>query len=506
MFLGTAGRLMNMATRIIIGCFLLALSCFVLVSCGAEGETSTPDATKASEQKPSQETSPAPTPTAGSGLRLPTNSAQKTPTIAIATAAPTLEPRATPPQPTGIKQTLPTPAANATSAATPVLPVPHTDSPTPTPTTPTPPAPPTPAPLRPLTIERVFPSLEFSRLTNLVQPNQGHDMLFVTEQSGRILVFPNQQDSTAATLFLDLSPLVSERNSEEGLLGLAFDPSFEDNGFFYVYYSASNPRRSVLSRFSASENDPNTALVGSELIIMEIPQPAGNHNGGQLAFGPDGYLYVGLGDGSASGDPFNNGQNRTTLLGSILRIDVATASEGERYRVPLDNPLVGVANARPEIWAYGLRNPWRFSFDSQTGAMWAADVGQNSWEEIDLIQKGLNYGWNVMEGAHCFSPRSGCDETGLQLPLAEYGRAEGCSVIGGYVYRGTLLPSLVGAYVFGDFCSGKIWGLRYDGESVTEALLLVDSDLMITSFGVDRTGNLYIVSRNQGLYRLVPKE
>ena len=331
-------------------------------------------------------------------------------------------------------------------------------------------------------------------------------MLFVTEQSGRILVFPNQQDSTAATLFLDLSPLVSERNSEEGLLGLAFDPSFEDNGFFYVYYSASNPRRSVLSRFSASENDPNTALVGSELIIMEIPQPAGNHNGGQLAFGPDGYLYVGLGDGGASGDPFNNGQNRTTLLGSILRIDVATASEGERYRVPLDNPLVGVANARPEIWAYGLRNPWRFSFDSQTGAMWAADVGQNSWEEIDLIQKGLNYGWNVMEGAHCFSPRSGCDETGLQLPLAEYGRAEGCSVIGGYVYRGTLLPSLVGAYVFGDFCSGKIWGLRYDGESVTEALLLVDSDLMITSFGVDRTGNLYIVSRNQGLYRLVPKE
>ena len=361
-------------------------------------------------------------------------------------------------------------------------------------------------PLRPLMIERVFPNLGFRDLTNLGQPYQGPDMLFATEQAGRIVVFPNRQNATEAKLYLDLSLKVSDANNEEGLLGLAFDPSFQDNGFFYVYYSASNPRRSILSRFSASKSDPNSAEVDSELIIMEIPQPAGNHNGGQLAFGPDGFLYVGLGDGGRGGDPLDNGQNRETLLGSILRIDVAAASETERYRIPSDNPLVGVANARPEIWAYGLRNPWRFSFDPETATMWAADVGQSSWEEIDLIEKGRNYGWNVMEGAHCFSPRNGCDETGLQLPLAEYGRAEGCSITGGYVYRGEVTPSLAGAYVFGDFCSGKIWGLGYDGQSVTQALLLVESDLMITSFGVDRARNLYVLSRNEGIYRLVPKD
>ena len=271
--------------------------------------------------------------------------------------------------------------------------------------------------------------LEFSRLTNLAQANEELDRLFVTEQGGRILVFPNQHDVAQASLFLDLSPRVSENSNEEGLLGLAFDPDFQNNGYFYVYYSASTPRRSVISRFSVSQNDANSADVGSELIILEIPQPAGNHNGGQLAFGPDGYLYVGLGDGGGSGDRFGNGQNPATLLGSILRINVATASEGERYRVPADNPLAGVADARPEIWAYGLRNPWRFSFDAQTGALWAADVGQNSWEEIDLIEKGLNYGWNVMEGAHCFSPRTGCDETGLQLPVAEYGRPEAARLL-----------------------------------------------------------------------------
>ncbi len=363
---------------------------------------------------------------------------------------------------------------------------------------------PTPLPLRPLEIERVFPNLQFNRLTNLVQPDDDADRLFVTEQSGRIFIFPNQQDAAQASLFLDLTSQVNEGHNEEGLLGLAFDPDFRSNGYFYVYYSATTPRRSVISRFSAGRTDPNTADADSELIIMEIPQPAGNHNGGQLAFGPDGYLYAGLGDGGGSGDRFGNGQNPATLLGSILRIDVAASSENERYRVPQDNPFVGAGEARPEVWAYGLRNPWRFSFDIQSGRLWAADVGQNSWEEIDLIEKGLNYGWNVMEGAHCFSPGTGCNETGLQLPAAEYSTWEGCSVTGGYVYRGTGLPSLFGAYVFGDFCSGKIWGIRYDGQSVTESMLLVDSDLQITSFGVDRAGNLYVVSRNQGVYRFAP--
>ena len=343
-------------------------------------------------------------------------------------------------------------------------------------------------------------------MTNLVQPDDGRDLLFATQQGGRILVFPDQQDGTESNLFLDLSLKVSQVGNEEGLLGLVFDPNFKENGYFYVYYSATNPRRSVLSRFSVNKDDPNLADAGSEFIIMEIPQPAANHNGGQLAFGPDGYLYMGLGDGGHGGDPFGNGQNVGTLLGSILRIDVADASDAAGYTVPPDNPLIGVADARPEIWAYGLRNPWRFSFDTQTGALWAGDVGQESWEEINLIEEGLNYGWNVMEGAHCFSPMDNCEQTGLQLPMAEYRTAEGCAVTGGYVYRGAALPSLAGAYVFGDFCTGKIWGLRYDSRSVNEVLLLVDSGLMITSFGVDQAGTLYILSRNAGIYRLIEAE
>ncbi len=369
----------------------------------------------------------------------------------------------------------------------------------------------TPMPSYPMTVERAFPNLTFKRLTNLVQPDDGRDRLFVTEQGGRIHVFPDQQQVEEFALFLDLSARVRTAANEEGLLGLAFDPHFKESGYFYVYYSASDPRRSVVSRFSVNPNDPGAADVGSELIILEIPQPAGNHNGGQLAFGPDGYLYMGLGDGGLGGDPFGNGQNVTTLLGSILRIDVTAASESEGYRIPPDNPLVGVAGARQEVWAYGLRNPWRFSFDSEAGdgragLIWAGDAGQNRWEGIDLVEKGLNYGWNVMEGAHCFSPRSGCDDAGLQLPLAEYGRAGGCSVIGGYVYRGTGLPTLAGAYIYGDFCSGKIWGLWYDGRSVTKNLLLADSGLSIASFGLDLAGNLYILSRDAGIYRLVPNE
>ena len=364
----------------------------------------------------------------------------------------------------------------------------------------------TPVPSRRMAVERAFPNLTFKRLTNLVQPDDGRDRLFVTEQEGRIHVFPNRQQVEELALFLDLSAKVSEAHNEEGLLGLAFDPHFKETGYFYVYYSSSDPRRSVLSRFSAGPDDPGAADAGSELIILQIPQPTGNHNGGQLAFGPDGYLYVGVGDGGLGGDPFGNGQNTATLLGSILRIDVAAASEDEPYRIPPENPLVGVAGARPEIWAYGLRNPWRFSFDPQTGLMWVGDVGQNSWEEIDLVESGLNYGWNVMEGAHCFSPRSDCDGTGLRLPLVEYGSAEGCSVIGGYVYRGPGLPSLLGAYIYSDFCSGEIWSLRYDGRSVTEQLLLAGSGLSVTSFGLDLAGNLYILSRNSGIHRLIQRE
>ena len=331
-------------------------------------------------------------------------------------------------------------------------------------------------PLGPMTIERVFPNLAFRRLTNLAQPDDGRDMLFVTEQGGQIRSFPARQDVTETFVFVDISDRVDEGGNEEGLLGLAFAPDYRESGHFYVYYSAGDPRRSVLSRFTASRSDPGQTDVASELIIMEVPQPASNHNGGQLAFGPDGYLYIGLGDGGRGGDPFGNGQNTATLLGSILRIDVSAASEEVRYRIPPDNPFAGTAGAAEEVWAYGLRNPWRFSFDSETGRLWMGDVGQKDWEEVDLVEKGLNYGWNIMEGAHCFRPSIGCDGTGLQLPVAEYGRADGCSIIGGYVYRSGVLPSLTGAYVYGAFCSGKVWGLRHDGQSLSEHVLLVDSD------------------------------
>ena len=370
-----------------------------------------------------------------------------------------------------------------------------------------------PPALRPLAVERVFPSLEFSRLTNLAQPDDGSNRFFVTQQGGLIRVFPNRQDVTEAPVFLDIRDRVSQRHNEEGLLGMAFDPAFKDNGFFYLYYSASGPRRSVLSRFSASGVDPNLADADSELMVLEIPEPAGNHNGGQLAFGPGGFLYIGVGDGGRGGDPFGNGQNTGTLLGTILRIDVSGANAGERYKIPASNPFVGVDGSREEIFAYGLRNPWRFSFDmghadvrnkepERPVEIWVADVGQNLWEEIDLVRSGLNYGWNIMEGGHCFSPSSGCQEAGLELPVAEYGRDAGCSVTGGYVYRGNSLPSLAGAYVFGDFCSGSIWGMRYDGTSVSDSFLLAESRLNITSFGQDLTGEIYVLSRNAGIYRL----
>ena len=360
------------------------------------------------------------------------------------------------------------------------------------------------APLQPMQVERVFPNLTFTHLTNLAQADDGLDRFFVTEQVGFIRVFSDDQLATGANIFLDITDRVSEATNEEGLLGLAFDPDYQNNGHFYIHYSAANPRRSVVSRFSVSQNDPNTADQGSEFVIIEINQPFPNHNSGQLAFGLDGHLYVGLGDGGSGGDPLGHGQNKGTLLGSILRIDVSGVSDDKNYRIPPDNPFVGVAGAREEIWAFGLRNPWRFAFDEHTGLLWLGDVGQSSQEEIDLVKKGLNYGWNIMEGGNCFSPSVNCDQTGLELPVVEYSHSDGCSVTGGDVYRNSELPSLLGAYVYGDFCSGKIWGLRYDGNTVTEHMLLVDSDLSITSFGQDLAGNLFILSRNDGIFRLVP--
>ena len=360
--------------------------------------------------------------------------------------------------------------------------------------------PPTSTPLKPMSVARSFPNLNFRRLTGLVQPDDGLGVLYVTEQRGLIRIFPNQQDVSKSTVFLDITGRVNEGGNEEGLLGLAFDPGYQDSGFFYVYYSAKDPRRSVVSRFSVNPNDPSKADPDSESIILKIPQPFKNHNGGQIAFGPDGYLYIGLGDGGSGGDPLLHGQNPTTLLGSLLRIDI---SNQNGYQIPSDNPFLSVAGAKPEIWAYGLRNPWRFSFDRETGDLWLGDVGQNSSEEINLVKKGLNYGWNVMEGAHCFRPKNGCDGNGLESPIVEYGSDQGCSVIGGNVYRGTGLPSISGIYLYGDFCRGTVWGLRHNGQTVTEHIILAKVDAQITSFGEDQAGNVYILSRDDGIYHLV---
>lgn len=360
-----------------------------------------------------------------------------------------------------------------------------------------------PEPLQKKQVQRAFPNLSFKRMVGMAYPDDGSNRLLVLLQPGVVMAFANDQNVETAEVFLDIRERVSDRGNEEGLLGIAFAPDFRDDGYFYVYYSAANPRRSVLSRFTAHTAD-SIANADSERIILEIEQPYSNHNGGQIAFGPDGYLYIGLGDGGSRGDPRGNGQNLSTLLGSIIRIDVGMLDKSGSYSIPADNPFVGSEGARGEIWAYGIRNPWRFSFDRESGELWMADVGQNRYEEVNIVRRGLNYGWNVMEGSSCFEPSRGCDTQELEMPIAEYGREGGCSVTGGYVYRSKRLPSLYGAYVYGDFCSGKIWGLRQNGGQVSEHLELVDSRLEISSFGEDQSGEIFILSFDGGIYRLAP--
>ena len=373
------------------------------------------------------------------------------------------------------------------------------ETPTAQPTaTPTAPADAGAEPLTTLGVSVAFEDLSFARMVDLKYPDDDTSRLFLVLQPGRIMVFENDRNVEAAGEFLDIRDSVSDAGNEEGLLGLAFDPAYRTNGHFYVYYSASSPRRSVVSRFTVSNENADRAEASTERVVLEVPQPFSNHNGGQLLFGPDGHLYIGLGDGGSGGDPFRNGQDVSTLLGSILRIDVSGLDDAGAYVVPPDNPLVGRAGAREEIWAYGLRNPWRFTFDRQTGDLWAADVGQDEVEEVDLIRPGLNYGWNVLEGFECFSS---CVSIGLEPPIVQYGRADGCSITGGYVYRGSRLPSLDGAYVYGDFCSGKLWALRYNGDEVTEHMELIDSRLRISAFGEDRDAELLILSFDGRIYR-----
>ena len=387
-------------------------------------------------------------------------------------------------------------------------PAPQPSAPQPTSTVQTAPQPATPQQTPKIVLAPAFGGQTFERPVALVFPGDEDDRALVVEQPGRVLMLTGDDDDTwAATTFLDITERVNDRGNEEGLLGLALDPDFESNGVFYVYYTASGPRRSVVSRFSVTAEDHDLADAKSESIIIEAAQPYANHNGGQIIFGPDGLLYIGLGDGGSAGDPKGNGQDLSTLLGSILRIDVSASGAGGGYTVPVDNPFVGVQGARPEIWAYGLRNPWRFTFDRLTGELWAADVGQNALEEVDVIAPGGNYGWNVMEGSECFGTRGdSCDPEGFEPPVVEYGRDDGCSITGGYVYRGSRLPSLQGQYIFGDYCSGKVWAFsRQPGgavRAVDKSDELLDTSHKISSFGEDSNGEIYVISLVGGIYTL----
>jgi glucose/arabinose dehydrogenase len=347
----------------------------------------------------------------------------------------------------------------------------------------------------------------FAQPVHVTHAGDGSGRIFVVEQAGRIRII--DKGLVLPVPFLDLASLNPPRlvaGGEQGLLSVVFPPGPGPKNHFYVNYTGipvapALVAPTVIARYSVSPGDPNAADPASEVVVLTIPQPFTNHNGGQLAFGPDGYLYIGMGDGGSGGDPLNNGQTHGTLLGKLLRIDVESGVQP--YRVPLDNPFRLTAGYLPEIWALGLRNPWRFSFDRGTGDLYIGDVGQSAVEEIDVQPAGSpggqNYGWNIMEGDRCYPPGTvGCIRTGLALPVFVYDHALGCSVTGGHVYRGSAFPSLQGVYLFGDYCSGRIWGIRKNGAGWDNALLATSTTLTISTFGEDESGNVYVVNYANG--------
>lgn len=335
--------------------------------------------------------------------------------------------------------------------------------------------------------------------------NDDSGRLFVVEKGGTIRIIDG--DGVVGTPFLDISERVSADGYEQGLLGLAFAPDYAESGYFYVNYT-DRAGNSMVSRFSVSA-DPHLADAGSEALVLRQDQPYPNHNGGIMLFGPDNYLYIGFGDGGSGGDPMGNGQRLDTWLGKILRIEVDPefVPEGEPYAIPEDNPFVEEEGVLPEIWAYGLRNPWRFSFDRETGDMWIGDVGQGEIEEIDRIPidaaPGQNLGWNVTEGTQCFLEAE-CDTSAFMLPVLEYTHGDGsCSVTGGYVYRGEEMPDLVGTYLFADYCSGFLRGGGQDASGAWVMSAPIETGMSISSFGEDASGNVYLTDMSGGVVYLV---
>lgn len=344
-------------------------------------------------------------------------------------------------------------------------------------------------------LDNAFPHLTFSQPVEFTHSGDGSNRLFVVEQKGKIKVFENNPSTQTSAVYLDIEKKVSSEG-EMGLLGLAFHPNFKQNGYFYVNYTKRKPLETVIARYKATA--AMRVNPASETILLKISQPYDNHNGGKLAFGPDGFLYIAMGDGGAWGDQHNYAQNRSSLLGKILRIDVNKTEKGN-YGIPADNPYVGNNEGfSEEIYAYGLRNPWRFSFDTQTGKMWVGDVGQNEFEEVDIITKGGNYGWRLKEGNRCYNPRNDCNNGTLIEPIHQYPRSDGVSITGGVVYRGKAIPTLQGKYIYADYSNGNVWALGFEEHKKTSNELISSKGGSVSAFGEDANGELYLLDHNSG--------
>lgn len=353
------------------------------------------------------------------------------------------------------------------------------------------------------TLQNVFSSTTFNKPLEMAVPPDGTDRLFIVGQRGVITIVNPSSPSTPGKIFLDISDKVTTSGLEPGLLGLAFHPNYSVNRYFYVYYTTPNALTEILARYQVSPSNPDSALKSTEFIIFQNTLLTASHFGGKIAFGKDNYLYMGVGMGTGQNDPPNNAQNLSLPLGKILRINVDTTAGGNNYGIPATNPFKdSTGTQRKEIYAWGFRNPWKFNFDS-TGRMWCADVGQVTKEEIDIVERGKNYGWRIMEGTGCFNPNP-CDTTGLVKPVYEYPRSDGSSISGGYVSYTNQLPALKGKYVYGDYANGKIWALTYDGINPTTNIMLMDSPYNISSFGMDKNKNIYICSIGDSkIYKLV---